>query len=29
MWDYMDMHDYDVIDAIYKDIKDDLSIELD
>lgn len=29
MWDYMDMHDYDVIDTIYKDIKDDLSIELD
>ena len=29
MWHYMDMHDYDVIDAIYKDIKDDLSIELD
>ena len=29
MWDYMGMYDYDVIDAIYKDIKDDLSIELD
>ena len=29
MWDYMGMHDYDAIDAIYKDIKDDLSIELD
>ena len=29
MWDYMDMHDYDVIDTRYKDIKDDLSIELD
>ena len=29
MWDYMDMHDYAAIDAIYTAIKDDLSIELD
>lgn len=29
MWDYMDKLDYEVIDMIYKDIKDDLSVDLD